>query len=165
MLLLDILASADNNVQTASEKLTSMGYEKRDATAPKPPNRNREEQLERERKEAETPPLAPVIKYKSIEEKQKSNAKMIPFCRPNEIQICIPLVKGDLQERYKDVAEKIITMALESVDYSEEKAHKILQIVLQDDQNVKEETKRAFEEKPTIENEAENNDTSKQIET
>lgn len=77
----------------------------------------------------------------------------------------ILLVKGDLQERYKDVAEKIITMALESVDYSEEKAHKILQIVLQDDQNVKEETKRAFEEKPTIENEAENNDTSKQIET
>lgn len=85
MLLLDILASADNNVQTASEKLTSMGYEKRDTTAPKPPIRNREEQLERERKEAEMPPLPPVVKYKSIEEKQKSNAKMIPFCPLDEI--------------------------------------------------------------------------------
>lgn len=72
MLLLDILANADNNVQKASEKLTSMGYEKRDTTAPRSTNRNREEQIQKERIEAEyTPP--PLPRLKSNEEKQKSN--------------------------------------------------------------------------------------------
>lgn len=71
MLLLDILANADNNVQKASEKLTSMGYEKRDTTAPKQTNRNREEQVLKQKMEAEnTPPPQP--RLKSNEEKQKS---------------------------------------------------------------------------------------------
>lgn len=70
-LLLDILANADNNVQKASEKLNTMGYEKRDTTAPKVTNRNIEEQVLKERYEAEnTPPPQP--KFKSNEEKQKS---------------------------------------------------------------------------------------------
>lgn len=42
-------------------------------------------------------------------------------------------VKSHLKARYKNVAGRIITMALESVDYSEEKACKILEIVMQDD--------------------------------
>lgn len=71
-MLLDILANADNNVQKASEKLGEMGYEKRDTTAPKVTNRDREEQVLKERHEAEnTPPPQP--KFKSLEEKQKSN--------------------------------------------------------------------------------------------
>lgn len=74
MLLLDILANADNNVQKASEKLQSMGYEKRDSTTPKLPTRGREEQneqRERDKIEAEnTPPPQP--RLKSNEEKQKS---------------------------------------------------------------------------------------------
>lgn len=74
MLLLDILANADNNVQKASEKLQSMGYEKRDSTTPKLPTRGREEQKEqkeREKIEAEnTPPPQP--RLKSNDEKQKS---------------------------------------------------------------------------------------------
>lgn len=71
MLLLDILANADNNVQKASEKLTLMGYEKRDTTAPRSTSRNREEQIQKERIEAEcTPP--PLPRLKSKEEKQKS---------------------------------------------------------------------------------------------
>lgn len=70
-LLLDILANADNNVQIASEKLIAMGYEKRDTTAPRPTNRSREEQVMKDRKEAEnTPPPQP--KIKSNEEKSKS---------------------------------------------------------------------------------------------
>lgn len=44
-------------------------------------------------------------------------------------------VKSNLKARYKNVAGRIITMALESVDYSEEKACKILEIVMQDDKN------------------------------
>lgn len=76
MLLLDTLANADNNVQKASEKLTSMGYEKRDTTAPKKTNRDREEQVLKERIEAEnTPPPQP--RSKSNEEKQKSMRMMI----------------------------------------------------------------------------------------
>lgn len=79
MLLLDILANADNNVQKASEKLQSMGYEKRDTTTPKLPTRGREEQnqMEREKIEAEnTPP--PLPRLKSNEEKQKSTISFLP---------------------------------------------------------------------------------------
>lgn len=74
-LLLDILANADNNVQIASEKLLSMGYEKRDNTAPKLTNRNREEQVMRDRKIAElTPPPQP--KIKTNDEKIKSKLSL-----------------------------------------------------------------------------------------
>lgn len=40
-----------------------------------------------------------------------------------------------MKARYKNVAGRIITMALESVDYSEEKACRILEIVIQEDKN------------------------------
>lgn len=46
------------------------------------------------------------------------------------------LVKIRLQNEYKTVAERIISMALESVDYSEEKACQILNIVMQEDDNL-----------------------------
>lgn len=38
MLLLDVLANADNHVQFASEKLISLGYSKRDMQQPHRPN-------------------------------------------------------------------------------------------------------------------------------
>lgn len=41
-----------------------------------------------------------------------------------------------MKARYKNVAGRIITMALESVDYSEEKACRILEIVMQDDKRI-----------------------------
>lgn len=71
MLLLDILANADNNVQKASEKLTSMGYEKKDTTVIRAHSRNREEQMKKERIEAALTPV-PQPRLKSTEEKQKS---------------------------------------------------------------------------------------------
>lgn len=61
-------------------------------------------------------------------------------------------VKNQLKSRYKDVAGRIITMALESVDYSEEKACKILEIVMQDDKGTKEEIKHEVEEDASVEN-------------
>lgn len=74
-LLLDILANADNNVQIASEKLLAMGYEKRDTTAPKLTNRNKEEQVLNERRVAEnTPP--PVPKIRTNDEKNKSEKQI-----------------------------------------------------------------------------------------
>lgn len=52
-------------------------------------------------------------------------------------------MKARLQTQYKDtIPEKIISMALESVDYSEEKALRILDIVLQEDKDSKKKTEK-----------------------
>lgn len=71
-LLLDILANSENNVQTASEKLITMGYSKRDTSAPRLSNRNHvEEKRDQERRDAEKLiPLQP--KIKTTEDKNKS---------------------------------------------------------------------------------------------
>lgn len=59
-------------------------------------------------------------------------------------------MKAHLQSQYKDIAERIISMALESVDFSEEKACKILDIVTQEDKDNKvSETKKKSEKKKT----------------
>lgn len=42
-------------------------------------------------------------------------------------------VKDKLQEQYKDVANHLITIALESVDFDENRANQILQIMVQED--------------------------------
>lgn len=57
-------------------------------------------------------------------------------------------VKANLQLKYSDIAERIISMALESVDYSEEKACQILNIVR------KEEEEEIVNKPKTIENES-----------
>lgn len=162
MLLLDLLANADNNVQKASEKLTSMGYEKRDTTALRPHSRNREEQMKRERIEAEpTPPPQP--RLKSNEEKQKSEwcyASSRFVHEWTHIERTLPFtpkfaVKNQLKAKYKDVAGRIITMALDSVDYSEEKACRILEIVMQDDKSItKAEDRQEVKGEATVENES-----------
>lgn len=52
-------------------------------------------------------------------------------------------MKARLQNQYKDsIPEKIIAMALESVDYSEEKALRILDIVLQEDKDSKKKSEK-----------------------
>jgi hypothetical protein len=56
-------------------------------------------------------------------------------------------VKARLQSQYKGIPEKIISMALESVDFSEEKALKILDIVVQEDKD--KDTKKKSEKKKT----------------
>ncbi|XP_055715896.1 uncharacterized protein LOC129809810 isoform X3 [Phlebotomus papatasi] len=124
-LLLDILANADNNVQKASEELTQMGYEKKDTTIPKVSMRKKDEAKNeiKNRIDRATPPQLPP-KIKTMEEKSK--------------------LKLRLQSQYKDIPEKIISMALESVDYSEDRALAILNIVVQeDDKNAKVESAAA----------------------
>lgn len=61
------------------------------------------------------------------------------------------LVRNQLQAKYKDVAGRVIAMALESVDYSEEKAIKILEIVMQDDKTINTD-KQEVKEEPSVEN-------------
>ncbi|XP_053682908.1 uncharacterized protein LOC128733380 isoform X2 [Sabethes cyaneus] len=130
-LILDILANADNNVQTASQQLIKLGYEKREQqTIKRGSSRKdsekdgRSSQTESRRSESQTPTPKP----KTPEEKKK--------------------IKARLQAKYKDIAERIILMALESVDYSEDRAKQILNIVIQEDKEKKKSVKIDAPHKP-----------------
>ncbi|XP_035917133.1 homeotic protein female sterile isoform X4 [Anopheles stephensi] len=122
-LILDVLANADNNVQTASQQLLKMGYDKREQPIPQRNAASRKgtgtSQATEDDKKEEL--KTPTPKLKSPEEKKK--------------------IKSRLQTKYKDTPEKIILMALESVDYSEERAKKILNIVIQEDKDKKKSVK------------------------
>jgi len=72
-LLLDVLANAENNVQKASEQLLTMGYIKRDTTAPRLNLRKLEEDEENRRKELQQRQLQESLKIKTIEEKNQCN--------------------------------------------------------------------------------------------
>ncbi|XP_058836692.1 uncharacterized protein LOC131693131 isoform X5 [Topomyia yanbarensis] len=118
-LILDVLANADNNVQTASQALIKLGYEKREQqTAQRSSSRKgSEKDGHGESGRSETPPVKP----KTPDEMKK--------------------IKARLQAKYKDIAERIISMALESVDYSEDRAKQILNIVIQEDKEKKKSVK------------------------
>ncbi|XP_055536972.1 uncharacterized protein LOC129725327 isoform X2 [Wyeomyia smithii] len=130
-LILDILANADNNVQTASLQLIKLGYEKREQQTVKRGSSRKDSdkdghgsQAESRRSESQTPTPKP----KTPEEKKK--------------------IKARLQAKYKDIAERIILMALESVDYSEDRAKQILNIVIQEDKDKKKSVKIDAPHKP-----------------
>lgn len=61
-------------------------------------------------------------------------------------------VKIQLQAQYSDVAERIIVMALESVDYSVDRACQILQIVMQDDKSGSKTEKICVVQSPSLDN-------------
>nr|XP_031844059.1 uncharacterized protein LOC116431985 isoform X3 [Nomia melanderi] len=109
-MLLDILELSDNNVQKASEKLIDLGYEKRNPTGPKSLARKKEEEEQARNKQAvPTPPP----RMKSLEEKNKMKAR--------------------LMEKYKSVPERVIMLAMDSVDYDEERAIHILDIMVMEE--------------------------------
>ncbi|XP_055620104.1 uncharacterized protein LOC129764720 isoform X6 [Toxorhynchites rutilus septentrionalis] len=121
-LILDILANADNNVQTASQQLIKLGYEKREQLPTQRGSFRKDSEKEQQsgdvnRSDTPTPPAKP----KTQDEKKK--------------------IKTRLQAKYKDIAERIIMMALESVDYSEDRAKQILNIVIQEDREKKKSVK------------------------
>ncbi|XP_015112136.1 uncharacterized protein LOC107037869 isoform X3 [Diachasma alloeum] len=109
-LLLDILEQSDNNVQKATEKLLEQGYEKKNPTGPiktiAKEKKEEEEMKSRRVKSAPTPPP----RMKSLEEKNK--------------------MKLNLMEKFKSVPERVITLAMDSVDYDEERAIHILDIMV-----------------------------------
>uniref|UniRef100_A0A336KJS7 CSON011657 protein n=1 Tax=Culicoides sonorensis TaxID=179676 RepID=A0A336KJS7_CULSO len=110
--ILDVLANVDNNVQKASDRLLQMGYQKRDVIAANKAalKKKVEEQQEREEKLLLTPKP---VRVKTAEEKRKMRQK--------------------LQTQFSNIPERVILMALESVEYSEERAIQILNIVIQED--------------------------------
>ncbi|KAL6443466.1 hypothetical protein ACFW04_002951 [Cataglyphis niger] len=106
-ILLDILEQSDNNVQKASEKLIDLGYEKRNTTFPvKTAAKKKEEEQTNNEQIAPTPPP----RIKSLEEKN--------------------ILKKRLMEKYKMVPDRVVMLAMDSVDYDEERAIHILDIVV-----------------------------------
>ncbi|KAK7872647.1 hypothetical protein R5R35_002645 [Gryllus longicercus] len=112
-LLLDILSNSDNNVQKATEKLQTMGFEKRDTPPPRLTLRGKSEESNTSQPRPTAQPTPPP-RMKSVEEKQK--------------------MKVRLQERHKDVPERVVGIALDSVDYDEDRASQILQFMVQEEQ-------------------------------
>ncbi|XP_039486438.1 uncharacterized protein LOC120448477 isoform X3 [Drosophila santomea] len=124
-LLLDILANADNNVQFASEKLISLGYIKRDMQQPhrpnnRPPDLNQDQEAGGDQGGVHIP-----LRPKEYSEEEKTKMQTL------------------LKEKYPQIAERIILMALESVNYAEDRASQILQIVQDEDEQ------RAQKQAPT----------------
>ncbi|XP_015179430.1 PREDICTED: uncharacterized protein LOC107067974 isoform X2 [Polistes dominula] len=105
-MLLDILEQSENNVQKASEKLIDLGYEKRNLTAPNKLNKKKDKDQNQNERSVPTPPP----RMKSLEEKNKMKAR--------------------LTEKYKFVPERVIVLAMDSVDYDEERAIHILDIMV-----------------------------------
>ncbi|KAG7203499.1 hypothetical protein KM043_013557 [Ampulex compressa] len=106
-ILLDILEQSENNVQKASEKLIDLGYEKRNPTGPL---KSLSKKRETEHVKNEPCAPAPPPRMKSLEEKNK--------------------IKCRLMDKYKSVPERVIMLAMDSVDYDEEKAIHILDIMV-----------------------------------
>ncbi|KAH8379264.1 hypothetical protein KR009_003976 [Drosophila setifemur] len=116
MLLLDVLANADNNVQYASEKLITLGYTKREMQQPHRPN-NRPPDLTQNQQPGGDEGVRHIpLRPKEYTEEEKTNMKTL------------------LKEKYPQIAERIILMALESVNYAEDRATQILQIVQDEDE-------------------------------
>lgn len=113
-LLLDILSNSDNNVQKATEKLIAMGFEKRDTPPPRLTLRKKEEEPQTVTQEHRAAMPTPPPRMKSAEEKQKMKAR--------------------LQENYPDIPERVITIALESVDFDVDRASQILNIMVQEEE-------------------------------
>lgn len=118
-LILDVLANKDNNVQKASEELITMGFPKKETILT----------LQKKEKETPQPPKKVVTIMKTLEEKNQ--------------------LKHKLQKKYNTVPERVVAIALESVDFNEERAEQILDAVLAEEEPPKvkapevKETKRA----------------------
>ncbi|XP_066593090.1 uncharacterized protein [Prorops nasuta] len=107
--LLDVLEQCDNNVQQTSERLIELGYEKRNPTGPNRIQAKKKEEEEQQMKQIKAEPTPPP-RMKSVEEKDK--------------------MKIRLSEKYKCVPERVILLAMDSVDYHEEKAIHILDVMV-----------------------------------
>lgn len=110
-LLLDTLSNSDNNVHQATETLINMGFDKR-ATPPPRVSLRKQERHDSPLCSPIPAHTSPPPRMKSVEEKQK--------------------MKERLREKHSDIAERVITIALDSVDYDEDRADQILNMMKDD---------------------------------
>lgn len=73
-----MLANADNNVQTASEQLTSCGYEKKDTTIPKMSMRKKDEAKNdiKMQKDKETQLNAAPVPHKAVTPEERDACEL-----------------------------------------------------------------------------------------
>uniref|UniRef100_A0A1B6KMT8 WW domain-containing protein n=2 Tax=Graphocephala atropunctata TaxID=36148 RepID=A0A1B6KMT8_9HEMI len=108
-ILLDTLSSSDNNVHQATQTLMTMGFDKR---ATPPPRVCLQRQTPAPPTSPPHTPSHPPPRMKSVEEKQE--------------------MKVRLREKHPDIAERVVSIALDSVDYDEARADQILGMMADD---------------------------------
>ncbi|KAK9871537.1 hypothetical protein WA026_012912 [Henosepilachna vigintioctopunctata] len=120
-IILDVLSNNDNSIQKSSDKLRDMGFEKKDTSkiiqqkTQSPITSNEDRQC------AYPKPVVSIPKIKTSEEKAKA--------------------KVDLQNEYVDIPERLILIALETVDFDKEKASSLLKSYSQQESSKIEEGK------------------------
>ncbi|KAL1516682.1 hypothetical protein ABEB36_000562 [Hypothenemus hampei] len=119
-IILECLQNNENSIQKTSENLNEMGYRKRESVKVATPNskttKDLSENVDATVEKSKTPSPLP-LKIRTNEEKTK--------------------IKEMLREKYEDVAEHLITIALESVNFDEQRANQILKIMKQEDEDQK----------------------------
>lgn len=139
--ILECLQNNENSIQKTSDLLKEMGYSKKETMKPATPKTEPKavENLEMTADKVRTPSPAP--KLKTSQEKQQSMDCYLIYLKIILFRgFCLALnrlfyviVKEKLQEQYKDVPEHLISIALESVNFNENRANQILQIMKQED--------------------------------
>ncbi|XP_063634521.1 uncharacterized protein LOC134805149 [Cydia splendana] len=146
-LILDVLANKDNNVQKASEELLTMGFTKK-ATFSHYPIRyrmseetlildvlaNKDNNVQKASEELLTMGFTKKEIVKKKEETPQPVKKVVTIVKTAEEK---NELKKKLQKKYSSVAERVISIALDSVDYNEERAEQILAAVLTEEPKIK----------------------------
>lgn len=131
--ILDVLANNDNNIQKTSDILKEMGYEKRDVF--KVLQQQAEEKAKAEEEELIQIQSAEEMARKVLTPEDKIKGTFpLTFLLVKYILFAYFAVKKTIETKYENVPEKVIAMALESVDYDENKARQILDIMVQEEQ-------------------------------
>merc|ERR1719312_1223697 len=112
-LLLDVLANSENNVQKTADKLSKMGYVRRETPAAPRLHAKRKEEERLAEKRTPLPKPPPI---KTEKEKDDLRRKM-----------------KDRYEKKFDIPERILFMALESVLFDEDQANNLIQSMIEDD--------------------------------
>ncbi|XP_034255522.1 uncharacterized protein LOC117653754 isoform X2 [Thrips palmi] len=117
-IILDTLYNVENNVAAATNQLQAMGFDKKDSTpscggTPSSKGKETEKSSKNEKKEKAVPTPTPSARLRSVVEKQE--------------------MRDRLKKVHPDLAEQLISMALDSVDYDENRASHILNIMIKDE--------------------------------
>ncbi|KAF5303696.1 hypothetical protein FQR65_LT00840 [Abscondita terminalis] len=106
-MILDILSCNDNNIQKASDILKEMGYVKRENGKPV------RTIIKPEPPKIEEPQPIVLPKMKTVADKK--------------------IIQSKIEAKYKDIPGQVITIALDSVDFDEQRAEQILDIMVQEE--------------------------------
>ncbi|KAK6627415.1 hypothetical protein RUM44_009892 [Polyplax serrata] len=138
-LLLDTLAAENNNVTKTAEKLKILGHEKKDAHLSKSNEKKKKDDLNAGtgvkgvlQNQVEIQKPTPPPRMKSLEEKNRMKARL-----------------GGL---YEEIPERLIQIAIESVNYDEEKARHLLMLMINEEKENKEDIKDLMKGDPAEKN-------------